>query len=352
MNKITTMKNNISERNMRSSFVIKLKFTFNLLLAYAFFLLAFITIEISAQEGTDGEELNSSSLEQSIVPVLGEHKFMPNSVVKDPFIKTYIRNSVGIGQALDLDIPIVVIRDRTVFGLRGDLVFASLDFEYHHAVKDWLAVWGRINILARLGNDTQSLLSQGLTANTGFEFGWLFKLMKKDNTMLSLSFSLENGSATIVNLLHFIDSIIDDDDSSNVSLVNNVQSLRGGSGLRFAWAASKLFGFYVTGELLYGQSAEVRGDSEFSYNIGGVLDFDLNAVSDLPFGIQVGYKYANFPSPGENTTGDLNIFLFRIGYNKTSDLSIAIESSINKTQYLNQTLNAGLTKIMLRYYFE
>jgi hypothetical protein len=351
MNKITTMKNNISERNMRSSFVKKLKFTFNLILSFTLFIFTFNTIEISAQEGTDGEELNSSSLEQSIVPVLGEHKFMPNSVVKDPFIKTYIRNSVGIGQALDLDIPIVVIRDRTVFGLRGDLVFASLDFEYHHAVKDWLAVWGRINILARLGNDTQSLLSQGLTANTGFEFGWLFNLMNKDNTMLSLSFSLENGSATIVNLLKFIDSIIGDD-SSNVSLVNNVQSLRGGSGLRFAWAASKFFGFYVTGELLYGQSAEVRGDSEFSYNIGGVLDFDLNAVSDLPFGIQVGYKYANFPSPGENTTGDLNIFLFRIGYNKTSDLSIAIESSINKTQYLNQTLNAGLTKIMLRYYFE
>ncbi len=336
---------------MRSSFVIKLKFTFNLILTFTFFIFAFNTIEISAQEGTDIEATHLNSLKQSIVPVLGEHKFMPNSVVKDPFIKTYIRNSVGIGQALDLDIPIVVIRDRTVFGLRGDLVFASLDFEYHHAVKDWLAVWGRFNILARLGNDTQSLLSQGLTANIGFEFGWLFKLMKKDNTMLSLSFSLENGSATIVNLLKFIDSIIGDD-SSNVSLVNNVQSLRGGSGLRFAWAASKLFGFYVTGELLYGQSAEVRGDSEFSYNIGGVLDFDLNAVSDLPLGIQVGYKYSNFPSPGENTTGDLNVFLFRIGYNKTSDLSIAIESSINKTQYLNQTLNAGLTKIMLRYYFE
>lgn len=305
---------------------------------------------IYGQESSGVDKMNSTS-NYTVIPVLGEHKYMPNSVVKDPFIKTYIRNSVGIGQAFDLDIPIVVIRDRTVFGLRGDLVFASLDFEYHHAVKEWLAVWGRFNILARLGNDTQSLLSQGLTANTGFEFGWLFKLMKKDNTMLSLSFSLENGSATIVNLLNFIDSIIGDD-SSNVSLVNNVQSLRGGSGLRFAWAASKLFGFYVTGELLYGQSAEVRGDSEFSYNIGGVLDLDLNAVSDLPFGIQVGYKYANFPSPGENTTGDLNIFLFRIGYNKTSDLSIAIESSINKTQYLNQILNAGLTKIMLRYYFE
>ena len=156
MNNITKMKNNISERNMRSTFVIKMKFTLKLILTYAFFILAFNTIEVSAQDGTDSEELHSSSLKQRIVPVLGSHRFMPNSIVKDPFINTYIRNSVGIGQALDLDIPIVVIDGQEIFGLRGDLVFASFDFEYHHTVKDWLAVWGRFNILARLGNDTQA----------------------------------------------------------------------------------------------------------------------------------------------------------------------------------------------------
>ena len=236
-----------------------------------------------AQETVDNKESNSYSHSESIVPVLGKHKFMPNSIVKDPFIKTFLRNSVGIGQALNLEVPLAEIDDNKVLGLRGDLTFVSLEFEYHHSVKDWLAVWGRFGILARLGNDTQSLLSQGVTAITGFEFGWLFNLMEKDNTMLSLSFSVENGSATIVNISDFIDSIFDDDSTSNVSLVNNVKSLRGGSGLRFAWAASKLFGIYATFELLYGQSAEVRGDSELFHNIGGVLDFDLNAVSDLPF---------------------------------------------------------------------
>jgi len=310
--------------------------------------------ELNAQETVDKEDAFSKYLSESIVPVLGEHKFMPNSLVRDPFIKTYVRNSVGIGQALNLDIPIVEIGGNTVLGLRGDLVFASLAFEYHHAVKDWLAVWGRFNILARIGNGTQSLLSQGVTAITGFEFGWLFNLMKKDRTMLSLSLSIENGSTTIINLLDFIDSIIDSDPFANVSLVNNVQSLRGGTGLRFAWAVSKLFGIYATGELLYGQSAEVRGDSELFYNVGGVLDFDLNAVSDLPFGINVGYQQTNLQSSGDNTTGDLSTFLVRIGYNKTNDLSIAIESSISRipVQALDQTLNAGLTKIMLRYYFE
>jgi len=310
--------------------------------------------EIFAQEANDNKESNSYSHSESIVPVLGKHKFMPNSVVRDPFIKTFLRNSVGIGQALDLEVPIAEIGDNEVLGLRGDLTFVSLEFEYHHAVKDWLAVWGRFGIFARLGNDTQALLSQGVTAITGFEFGWLFNLMKKDNTMLSLSLSLENGGATLVNITDFFDSIIDDDTTTNVSLVNNVKSLRGGSGLRFAWAVSKLFGIYATVELLYGQSAEVRGDSELFHNIGGVLDFDLNAVSDLPFGIVVGYQQTDLKSSGEKTDGELSTFLLRIGYNKTNDLSIAIESSISKlpTQVLDQTINASLTRIMLRYYFE
>jgi hypothetical protein len=344
-------------KNVENKMILFIKYNLKLnLIVVSFFILINLPLNTKVLYAQESSDIGNKSVisGSTVIPVLGSHKFMPNSIVKDPFIKTYIRNSVGIGQALDLDIPIVIINDHEVLGLRGDLMFASLDFEYQHSVKDWLAVWGRFSILARIGNDTQALLTQGVTAVTGFEFGWLFKLMKKDNTMLSLSLSLENGSATIINLLDFINRIIADDYSYNNSLVNNVQSVRGGSGLRFAWSVSKLFGFYTTGELLYGQSTEVRGDSKFFYNIGGVLDFNLNAVSDLPFGILVGYSQTNLQSSGDNTSGDLNTLFFRIGYNKTSDLSIAIESSFNKipVQTLDQTLHAGLTKIMLRYYFE
>jgi len=31
-----------------------------------------------------------------------------------------------------------VIDGEPLVALRGDLIFLSLDFEYHHAVKDWL----------------------------------------------------------------------------------------------------------------------------------------------------------------------------------------------------------------------
>ena len=117
---------------------------------------------------------------------------------------------------------------------------------------------------------------------------------------------------------------------------------------------SKLFGIYASAELLYGQSPGERGKNETFYNFGGVLDFDLNAVSDLPFGVLVGYQQTSLRLSNAISSGNLNTFIFRIGYNIPNDFSVALESSVNKTRVdeLDQTLSSLLMKIMLRYYFE
>ena len=114
-------------------------------------------------------------------PLLGGHRFIPNSFTRDPFSRTYVRNSLGIGQALDVEfVPQLDIGGGdTIPGLSGDLLFAVLDFEYQHAVKDWLAVWGKINMIGRLGTDVGAILAQGATVLTGFELGWLIKLLQK-----------------------------------------------------------------------------------------------------------------------------------------------------------------------------
>ncbi len=202
--------------------------------------------DITAQEEIDNEGKHLASLGQNKIPVLGEHKFMPNTIVLDPFIKTYVRNGAGLGSALSLRLPAIHLQDSLIYSFGGELIFGTFDIEYHHAVKDWLAVWGRINIFARIGTNTQSILSQGVSAIYGFDFGWLINLMKQDNTMLSLSLSLDNGGVTLLNVLNFINEIDTSDASRDVSLVNSIHSLQVGSGLRFAWAVSKLFGIYAS----------------------------------------------------------------------------------------------------------
>lgn len=114
---------------------------------------------------------------------LAGHAFTPNNLVPDPFIKTFIRNSVGIGSAVDIEFPVAIIDGDTIVGFDGDLVFALLDFEYQRTLRDWLAARGQFKLQARLGTNVGSLLASGITASTGFELGWLARLFQTDHTL-------------------------------------------------------------------------------------------------------------------------------------------------------------------------
>jgi hypothetical protein len=278
---------------------------------------------------------------------------MPNNFIKDPFIKTYIRNSLGVGKALDVNIPLVVIRGEPLVTLRGDLIYLNLDFEYHHRVKDWLGVWGRILILGRLGSDTQALVSQGISAASGFDLGWLFKLHQTKTTQLSGSLSLSNSETTIINFLDFIDGILIGDLSPNNQLVRNIPSLRINTDLRYAWAVNDFFGTYLLMKLAYGQSAVQRNEGKFYYRFGGVLDFDLSTRTIFPFGVAIGAVYNTLPRIDEQTKKNSKSFFLRIGYNTQPDFIIALETSLGliPLESTGETLKAGITTINMPYYF-
>ena len=299
-------------------------------------------------------QLHSQSLEIPLkVPHLGGHKFMPNNIVRHPFIQTSVRNTLGIGKAYDIEIPIISFRGEPLVALRGDLIFAILDFEYQHRVKDWLGVWARFQVLGRVGNGTEALLSQGISAISGFDLGWLFKLRQTEKTQLSGSLSLSNNQTTIVNLLDFINGIIDDDLSTNNQLVKKVPSLRGNMGLRFAWAINELYGTYLLTKLSYGQSAIERNESKFFYKIGGVFDVNLSARTIFPFGIALGVSHSSLPRSGDPTRSEVQSIFLHIGYNTPHDFIIGVQTSMEflPVESTGQTLKASVTTINMRYYF-
>jgi hypothetical protein len=205
-----------------------------------------------------------------------------------------------------------------------------------------------------LGSGTEALLAQGVTALTGFDLGWLFKLHQTKSTQLSGSLSLSNSQSTIVNFLDFINGIIDGDFSPNNQLVKNVPSLRINSGLRYAWAVNDFFGTYLLGELAYGQSAVERNAGKFFYRFGGVLDFDLSTRTVLPFGIALGAVHTSLPRTGEQTKKSSESIFLHIGYNVKTDFIISLETSMDflPLSDTDKTLQAGLTTINMRYYFQ
>ena len=285
-------------------------------------------------------------------PVLGGHAFLANNLVPDPFIKTFIRNTVALGRAVDLVIlPSLEIGGDTIVGLKGDLLFAALGFEYQHAVKDWLAARGEINVLGRLGTDLGALLASGVTAATGFNLGWLIRLFESERTLLSGSLELSSNNFTIVNLTRFVEDIIDD---RPARLVRNTPAVRGGGGLRFAWGLSPFFGLTAQAAGGYGESVERTADDQFYLDLGGTIDFDLLAISAVPIGVLLGFKHASFPDAGgDDVRDDIRTGLLRIAYNGRSDFIIGldVEALQFDSRTLNQTVNFGSLGISLRYYF-
>lgn len=287
------------------------------------------------------------------VPYLGDHRFTPNNFVPDPFIKTYLDNTLGFGKALELEVPIIFIDGVPVIALQGDLMFLNMGFEYQYAVKSWLAAKVKISVLARLGTGTETLLAEGITAANSFELGWMFRLRQRKKSLLSAILSVDNGSTTIINLAEFIDGIIADIYPPQNQLVKKVPFLRTNGALRYARAFSDLFGLNAVTELSYGPSLVRKNTNKIFYKIGIALDVDLKSRTLIPFGIVFGFQQSTLLLVDEETdAADRSLFM-SIGYNSPSDFSIGLDVSAARIPLIamDKSVKAGLTILYMRYYF-
>jgi len=314
------------------------------------FTMIFVVTSIEAQTSNSTDK----SSEPIKLPVLNNHRFVVNPYATSPFIKTYFRNSLGGGVAMDLNVPILIIDGEPLAGLRGDLTFLILEFEYQYAVNNWLAVFGNIGMVSRFGTEAQALVAQGINATYGFELGWMFKLLETDKVFLSATANLWNQSGTVLNLYNFVQDIIDNGElRPENQLIYSKDYIQGGGGLRVAWAPSELIGVNGLSEFLFGESLDNTGTKIF-YNIAGSIDLDLNKVWSVPIGFALGatvntFLSSNDSSVDENTT---SVFL-RTSYTGRNDILISLDMTWNKMPISQpkQTLNGSTATISLEYYF-
>jgi len=301
---------------------------------------------LSAQGSDDGSD--------KLRPLLGEHRFVPNDVTRDPFSRTYVRNALGVGRALDIEfLPSLDIEGGdTIPGLSGDLLFAVLDFEFQHAVKDWMGVWGRVNLVGRLGTDVGALLSEGATILSGFEIGWLLRIVETNRVALSGTVNLWNNSFTGVNVADWVAGIIN---AEQVPLVQNVPSVQAGAGLRVAWGVSSLIGVTAATELGFGEAVFRREPDQVLLRGSGAVDLNLLARSSVPLGFVLGFEATNAPRSGDARTDRLSQGFFRIAYTGRDDFVIAVNYSRSRVYFTRQddkdATSTGTILLNMRYYF-
>ncbi len=288
----------------------------------------------------------SESLQRQI---RGGHRFIHNSIIPSPVVTTFVRSSISIGESSDLDSTAFEIGGEPIVVLAGDLLFAGMDFEYQHAVKSWIAVRARLRMVARLGDELGSLLSSGVTASTGFELGWLFKLVRSERAMLSGSLDVSSNNTTIVDILGFVQDVVD---SAEAELVRKTPSVRGGGGVRFAYGVSALFGITAFASGGYGESIDRRADNEFFWRFGTSVDFDLRAGTGVPIGFVLGGVFDTFPEGGEDIASNVWNGVFRIEYTGRDDLGLGLAFTHEelKTETFG-TLGISTVAVDMRYFF-
>jgi hypothetical protein len=241
-------------------------------------------------------------------------------------VRTFLNTTLGAGITPDLALPILEIGGKEILTASGSLVFTSLAVEYQQTVRDWIAVRGRLNVIGRLANETGALLTQGVTLLSGFELGWQFRCLQTERVYLSASLVVSNTEMTDVNLQRFIDGILADGTvTPQNKLTQSTPVFRGSGGLACAYALSEAVGIIVSGDLLYGESANRERPDQWYYRIGAAVDVDLTTLTETPLGFAAGLQNGSANAIDMETTSAANSLFAYVGYTGSRDFALGMD---------------------------
>jgi hypothetical protein len=323
------------------------------------FLLLFFLSGISASSLTLAQESDTTdiliqSTDTTYLPSRGNHVFTSISSVDDPFVSTKFHLGFGIAEMVETEIAIAIGDFNKTIKFEPDIFYSTGGVEFQYAIRDWAAVNIKAYGLARLGNNFLSLASEGVSAASSFNLGWLFRIAENEDLMFSASISLNTTDLTFIDILGRADTIITQIDTIiNRQIVTEYQSLTTQTDLRFAFMFSDVFGLVTKLSGGFGEVYAAENRSQFQYNFGLALSIDLRNWIHIPFGVGLGgtlisndWRFNDAKPPVYS--GNINIAF----YNR-NDFTLGVENFIQfiEPQEYDQTFKFIYSRIYISYYF-
>ena len=224
-----------------------------------------------------------AAAEESGVPHLDEHRFVPVPELIEPFMTTHVQMTVALGWTTNATQPLFSPVDSTQVGnVSSDQFITGLGVVYQQGVKDWMVVRLRLDIVGRLGTDTSSLLSSGVTGAVGYEIGWMLRVYRSQSVLVSGSVGLGSANATFVDISAWQEAQSAGEDAE---LVRPRTSLSGSGGLHAAWGINRRFGLLGAVEASYGESFDGSGDNAWYSDLRFALSYDAAQDLNTPLGL-------------------------------------------------------------------
>ncbi len=319
-----------------------------------FFLSGVVPFSITLSQEPDTTDSLIQSADTTYLPSRGKHVFTSISSVDDPFVSTKFHLGFGIAEMVETEIAIAIGEFNKTIKFEPDIFYSTGGVEFQYAIRDWAAVNIKASGLARLGNNFLSLASEGVSAASNFNLGWLFRIAENEDLMFSASISLNTTDLTFIDILGRSDTTITPIDTIiNRQIVTEYQSLTTQTDLRFAFRFSNVFGLVTKLSGGFGEVYAAENQSQFQYNFGLALSIDLRNWIHIPFGVGLGgtlisndWRFDDAKPPV--FSGNINIAF----YNR-NDFTLGVENFVQfiEPQQYDQTFKFLYTRIYISYYF-
>ena len=253
---------------------------------------------------------------------LNGFRFVPSSVVDEPFINTSFENATGGGMALNLKVPVRNLAGDTVSTLNGNIGFFLLDFEYQKQIARWLGLRVGVNGIGRLGTSLEALIASGISAAMGGYVGATVPIWTKPNFMVSAVADLKNNKQWDVDPYTYAKDVVDSGytPDSKAVLLGSERVNRWSFGLRGAWAVKPWMGLSANIEP-GGADGDVSGNKSLN-TFGALAGFDLQKLWDVPISTSVAYRVRTGSGKSGNISGGYRSAQLGVFYNALSSVLI------------------------------
>jgi hypothetical protein len=296
----------------------------------------------------------AQSSDTTYLPSRGKHIFTSIQSVDDPFVSTKFLLGFGNAEIIETEIPITIGNSSKTIKFDPNISYVTGGAEFQYAVRNWAAVHVKFFALAKLGNNFLSLASEGVSAASTFNIGWLFRIAENENIMFSGAIDLNTADLTYVNILNPKDTIITPVDTLiNRQLITNYQSLTTQADLRLAVRFSDVFGLVTMLSGGYGDAYAGERESKFQYNFGIAFSIDLRNWISIPFGIGLGGSLISNDWRTQEAKPPVYSANLNIAFYNRNDFTLGVENYIQivEPQQYDQSFNYLNTRIYMSYYF-
>jgi len=203
--------------------------------------------------------------------------------------------------------------------------------------------------VGRLGADTSSLLSDGVTGALAYEFGWKLRILRSESVLVTGSVGLGSSSATFINLYDWVYQLLQGEDAE---LVRGRNSLDGSGGLHAAWGISRRFGLLGSLIASYGESFDGSGNNTWHSDFRGALSYDLTHDLGIPLGLALSAgRFEN--EVNTDLEADTWFWNLRIGVQNRSAFSVGIGFGTSYFDSPNQgsSLQFAQATFDMRYFY-